>query len=85
MRLAACAVRFSGHTDMGVQVTVYAGDSSAINISRVVNNNIDTLQATVFERGERKGTGQLASTSTVQAAPPTQTIVERRIVETPDY
>lgn len=83
MKVGMYQVRYSGQPDAGVTVTVYEGDTSAINISRVVANNVETLQATAFERGERKATGQLSSNSTVLAPP--QTIVERRVVEVPVY
>ena len=83
MKAGTYQVRYSGQPDAGVTVTVYEGDTSAINISRVVSNNVETLQATAFERGERKGSGQLSSNAAMLAPP--QTVIERRVVEVPIY
>jgi hypothetical protein len=63
-------VRVLGSAFDGMSVTVYANDRSTIGLARVMLGPRETLQATVFERGQRKGSGTLTDT---QQPPATET------------
>jgi len=87
-------VVYNGQT-AGQPVTVFGDDASLITLSRVQTKDLEALYVTVFERGERKASGKLATLRSgggverrrVEAGndePIRERIVEReRVVEVP--
>ncbi len=79
MKVGAYKVRFSGAKDDGLPMSIFGGERSAISISRVMADGSETLNASIFEHGERKASGKLAS---LDKLPPDAT-AEVPLVEQP--
>ena len=86
MKAGTYKVRFLGSQDEGAALTIYGGEKSGINLTHVIVEGSDSLYATVFERGERKGNTKLAALDK-QPVPAAQqdVVVQRPVVEQPIY
>ncbi|HLX64055.1 MAG TPA: hypothetical protein VKX17_22475 [Planctomycetota bacterium] len=61
MKAGSYKIRFLNSQDDGVPITVYAGEKSAFNLTRVAGEGGVALNATIFEHGERKTSGRIAA------------------------
>ncbi len=77
-------IRYQGMQEAGVTVTIYPGELSSISLSRVMMDNTEVLQATAFERGERKATAKLAPVAALVNLP-REPVVERNVIDVPTY